>query len=216
MTSELKKKALTSLKEKWGFAVGSTFLYILASVFGSYVISGIIVILSKWLQNTFLQVVLSLVGHLATFFLTSILVLGIYKIYLGLTQGKNVKVGDLFFYFVGWAKIWKAFLATFFLTLYTFLWSLLLIVPGIIKSFSYALTYFVLLDHPEYTVHRAIGESKRLMQGQKWKLFVLFLSFIGWYLLVVVTFGLAQLWVTPYATVSFAHFYENLKKSDVA
>ncbi|WP_379970652.1 DUF975 family protein [Ectobacillus sp. sgz5001026] len=216
MTSELKKKALTSLKGKWGFAVGSTFLYILASAFGSYVISGIIAILSNWFQDTFLQVVLSLISVLATFFLTGILVLGIFKIYLGLAQGKNVQVGDLFSYFAGWAKIWKAFLTVFFLTLYTFLWSVLLIVPGIIKSFSYSLTYFVLLDHPEFTVNRALGESKRLMQGQKWKLFVVLLSFIGWYLLSIITLGLANLWVTPYVSVSFAHFYENLKKSDVA
>ncbi|WP_416828112.1 DUF975 family protein [Ectobacillus polymachus] len=215
MTGELKKKALASLKGKWGFAVLSTFLYMIISVVGTYIVLGITVFLASLSQNTdaagFVAGLWNIVYIIVDLFITGILVFGIYYIYLQLAQGKESKVSDLFRYFAGWKRMWQAFLTLFLLSLYTSLWSLLLIVPGIIKSFSYALTYFILIDHPEYSVNQAITESRHMMNGHKWELFVLFLSFIGWILLCIITFGLAELWITPYSSIAFAHFYEKRK-----
>ena len=96
-------------------------------------------------------------------------------------------------------------------SIYIFLWSLLLVIPGIIKSFSYAMTPFVLLDHPEIgNVTEAINESRRLMDGNKWRFFCFGLSFIGWWLLNILTLGLLSLWLCPYQAISIGAFYRSV------
>lgn len=94
--------------------------------------------------------------------------------------------------------------------LFVALWTLLLIIPGIVKSYAYSMAYYIKIDHPEYSPKQALDESVRLMRGHKWQLFVLDLSFIGWHLLSLVTFGLASLWVAPYVAASRAEFYQEL------
>ena len=95
---------------------------------------------------------------------------------------------------------------------YIFLWTLLLIIPGIIKSLSYAMTPFILKDHPELSYDRAITRSSTMMKGHKMELFWLYLNFIGWIILSIVTLGIALLWVYPYLYTAFAHFYLDLKE----
>ncbi len=94
--------------------------------------------------------------------------------------------------------------------LLVFLWSLLFLVPGICASYSYRMAFLLLADHPDWSPWRAIQESKRLMRGHRWRLACLDASFIGWFLLVVVTFGFAGLFVTPYFATANAAFYEDL------
>lgn len=95
-------------------------------------------------------------------------------------------------------------------TVYTFLWSLLLIVPGIIKSYEYAMTYYIKSDHPEYTADMAIRESRRMMYGYKLRLFYLHLSFIGWFILGALCFGIGTLWVSAYAEAATVEFYREI------
>lgn len=90
------------------------------------------------------------------------------------------------------------------------LWSLLLIVPGFMAFYSYRLAFFLKADHPEWSAGHALAESKRMMYGHRWRLAWLDFSFIGWLLLVIVTFGLATLFVSPYMCVTYAAFYEDL------
>lgn len=97
---------------------------------------------------------------------------------------------------------------------YTILWFLLLIIPGIIKGYSYAMTPYILEDRPELSGDKAIEESMRMMSGHKWELFCLHLSFIGWELLCILTLGIGQLWLVPYMQTAQAAFYENLKRED--
>ena len=96
-------------------------------------------------------------------------------------------------------------------TLYTFLWSLLLIIPGIVKAYAYSMTYYIRLDHPEYTVSQAIKASEEMMKGHKMDLFVLHLSFIGWMIVGTFCCGIGMLWVYPYMKAAVAHFYEEIK-----
>ena len=98
-------------------------------------------------------------------------------------------------------------------TLFVALWSLLFVIPGIIMLYAYSMSAYVKVDHPEYSPIQAIRASVELMRGHKWQLFVLDLSFIGWYLLSFVTFGLAAFWVAPYVAASRAEFYQELVKS---
>lgn len=103
-------------------------------------------------------------------------------------------------------------------TVFISLWTLLLIVPGIIKGYSYSQTYFVYYDAFEETGVRpgflnSITRSRQLMNGYKGQLFLLDLSFIGWHILAILTLGIGYLWLTPYITATKAAFYDNLPKT---
>lgn len=95
--------------------------------------------------------------------------------------------------------------------IYTFLWTLLLIVPGIIKSLSYALTPFILTDKPELSANETIELSMKMMDGHKLDLFVIYLIFFGLSLLSVVTLFIGSFWLAPYMYVRLAAFYEDVK-----
>ena len=95
--------------------------------------------------------------------------------------------------------------------IYILLWTLLLIIPGIIKSLSYAMTPFVLRDNPEMKNNAAIELSMKLMDGHKGELFWLYLTFIGWGILCILTLGIGYFWLAPYMQASMAQFYEEVK-----
>lgn len=95
--------------------------------------------------------------------------------------------------------------------LYTLLWTLLFIVPGIIKGLAYSLTPFIVKDNPQLSPNQAINLSMKMMKGHKFDLFYLYLSFIGWILLAMLTLGIGLLWVIPYMQTSMAAFYLDVK-----
>lgn len=99
----------------------------------------------------------------------------------------------------------------FLMMIFVCLWSLLFIVPGIIKAFAYALTPYILVDKPELSANQAIDLSKAMMKGHKFDLFWLSLSFIGWMILCIPTLGLGLFWLLPYMTTATAAFYEDVK-----
>ena len=94
--------------------------------------------------------------------------------------------------------------------LYTVLWSFLLIVPGIIKSYSYAMTPYIVKDNPGISADAAIEASRAMMKGHKFDLFYLHLTFLGWGILCLFTCGLGYLWLSPYILTAQADFYQNL------
>ena len=96
-------------------------------------------------------------------------------------------------------------------TLWVFLWSLLFVIPGIIKAIAYSQMFFILAEHPKIGVRRAMQISKVITQGHKADLFVMGLSFFGWLLLCFVTCGIGFLWLIPYAEMSYANAYTALK-----
>lgn len=110
--------------------------------------------------------------------------------------------GTLFDGFKG--KVYAAF---FLQVLYIIGWLLLLIVPGIINGIAYSMTYYVMLDNPDLSANECIAKSKELMKGHKADLFVLLLSYIGWLLLSLLTFGILMLWVGPKMQTAKYHFY---------
>ena len=96
-------------------------------------------------------------------------------------------------------------------TLFIALWTILFIIPGIVKSCSYALTYYIKNDRPELSATEAITESRRMMDGFKMKYFMLQLSFIGWIIVGILTLGIGMLWVSAYMEAATAHFYEEVR-----
>ena len=127
-----------------------------------------------------------------------------------LVEGDNRAVGNLFRdSFVRWGrKVWGMFLMNFFISL----WSLLLIIPGFIKLYAYALTPYILIDNPEISANQAINLSQKMMKGHKFDLFFLHFSFIGWFFLSIFTFGIGLLWLLPYMMTAQAAFYQDVKK----
>lgn len=124
-------------------------------------------------------------------------------------DGAELSVESLF---DGYKDFARVVFTSLLMYLYTFLWMLLLIVPGIVKAISYSQTMYVLKDNPELSTNAAIERSMAMMEGYKMKYFTLQLSFIGWILLVALTCGILGLWITPYMYAANAHFYEYVKE----
>ena len=100
----------------------------------------------------------------------------------------------------------------FFRDLYTILWTLLFIIPGIVKSYEYQMIPYLLVENPQMSREQAFAESKRMMSGQKWRAFVLDLSFIGWNILSAITLGILGIfYVQPYMDATHAALYEALR-----
>lgn len=100
--------------------------------------------------------------------------------------------------------------------LYEFLWSMLFIIPGIIKSYSYWMVPYLTADNPNLSASRAFEISKKTMKGDKWNTFVLQLSFIGWVLLCILSFGVGAYFLAPYQEATYAELYATLKQKAIA
>ncbi|WP_052343820.1 DUF975 family protein [Bacillus massiliigorillae] len=169
-----KLAAKDALKGNWGIAIGVFFIY--------FILSGIVGAIPDdyyWLY------VLGFV------FFSAPLSVGYSWFYLELKRGTNPNLEKLFSGFKD--NYVRNLLSSVLVTIFTFLWSLLLIIPGIIKGLSYSMTFYILRDNPQMSALEAITESRRLMDGKKKNLFFLCLSFIGWYLIPVAFFIVATI-----------------------
>ena len=144
------------------------------------------------------------------FVLGSIISVGYARFNLDLVDGGNPSFETLFGYFSYWKTTAVARLLQ---SLYVLLWSLLFIIPGIMASYSYAMTEFILAEHPELTAGEAIAQSKVMMAGNRWRLFCLHFSFIGWDILCTLTMGIGHLWLRPYRQAADAVFYREITGS---
>ena len=197
-----KNRALSALENKWGNFVAITFVYGL--------IMGITQVLSGDKDS---PAILHLIG-LVLFILALPLTWGYQTLFLGAVRGGEATAKDMF---EGYNKelFSRVLTTTLLYYVYVFLWSMLLLIPGCIKAYSYAMTPFILKDNPEMKNNAAIEESMRMMDGHKLELFLLDLSFIGWALLSLLTCGIGFLWLTPYMNMARVNFYEDLKKASV-
>ena len=197
-----KNRALSALENKWGNFVAITFVYGL--------IIGITQVLSGDKDS---PAILHLIG-LVLFILALPLTWGYQTLFLGAVRGGEATAKDMF---EGYNKelFSRVLTTTLLYYVYVFLWSMLLLIPGCIKAYSYAMTPFILKDNPEMKNNAAIEESMRMMDGHKLELFLLDLSFIGWAILSILTCCIGFLWLTPYMNMARVNFYEDLKKASV-
>ena len=151
--------------------------------------------------------VVAAIYSLVMFIVGSVVSIGYSQFNLDLIDGHSPNVSTLFSRFSQWkTAIWASLLVS----IRVFLWSLLFVIPGIIASYSYAMVPMVMADNPDMTAKEALEESKRLMEGNRWRLFCLYFSFIGWSFVCLFTFGIAALWVTPYQQAAVAAFYREI------
>jgi len=137
--------------------------------------------------------------------------LGYAKYNLNLIDGNNANVEDVISQF---NRLGDGFVMRILTGIYIVLWTLLLVVPGIIAIYSYSMAPYILYENPGMRAKEAIKASKELMKGNKWRLFCLQFSFFGWALLVALTLGIGGLFLRPYVEAAGAAFYRDLKAAD--
>ncbi|MBC2328821.1 DUF975 family protein [Listeria swaminathanii] len=163
--SQVKRTAKESLRGNWGIAIG---IFVLAWLILT-VTGGIL----GWIP---------FVGQVAMILVTGPLYTGVAWVYLAISRGEQP---DVAYMFSGFKEFGRTFVAYLLICIFTFLWSLLLIVPGIIKTYSYSQTFFILRDNPNISPLDAITESRHMMNGHKGRLFGLSLTFLLWYLIPI-------------------------------
>lgn len=214
---ELKKAALENLKGKWLQAVLICFIaWLLTNAFTSGNMWGQTVHYTR-LNGEFVRVTNDVspfrtVGGIINFILAGAISYGVAGFFLKLVRNENPMIENLF---NGFNYFISTFLVNLVVMIFTFLWMLLLIVPGIIAIIRYSMVYFIMNDNPGIGVMDAISLSKDMMKGHKGRLFMLWLSFIGWFILGLIPFGIGLLWVVPYYNSAKANFYEDLKANYV-
>lgn len=189
--SVLMQRARESLAGKWGLAIGTCVVYML------------IVVGIQMIPKAGPFIVLIIGGPM---------MLGLIIFSLKLARAQEAKLEDIF---SGFNRFGTALGTHLLVILFTLLWMLLLIVPGIIAAFSYSMAFYILADDNSIGAMDAIDKSKKMMYGYKWKYFCLTFRFLGWALLCVLTLGIGFLWFMPYVTISFAKFYDDIKENSV-
>lgn len=149
------------------------------------------------------------IGFLYSLLLGGPLTLGIRNYVLKLERGEAAVIED---FLDGFRQYVPATLTYVMMALFTFLWSLLFIIPGVVAALSYSMAFYVLREHPETQPREVLRISSQMMMGHKAQLFGLYLSFFGWAILACLTAGIGFLWLGPYMGVSVAGFYDDLKR----
>ena len=180
---QLKNLAKNQLRGNWGIAIAALL---------------VVYVLNAAASAAFGIIELVIAGPLSV---------GLCCIFLGIIRNGKTEFEKIL---SGFNNFMNNFVVGLLVYVFTFLWSLLLIIPGIIASYAYSMTFFIQHDNPEMRETEAITASKEMMKGHKWELFVLDLSFIGWYLLSCLTFGILLLYVVPYHNATRAAYYEKL------
>ena len=156
----------------------------------------------------------ALVGLAALIVISGPIELGLAIISTNVVRGTEIKTENLFDGFKN--NMASAIILWLLNNIFIFLWSLLLVIPGIIKIYSYSMSYFILRDNPAMSQDDARHASMAMMYGNKWRLFCLDFSFIGWIILSGLTFGILSFWVMPYICTAHAEFYQSLLEESAA
>lgn len=207
--AELKSEVKSLFAGHWGLAVRLNLVPVLLTILGLLISGMAIVALFAFFVTT-----PDVIGS----FVVSLIMVGISFTSLDWLRTKEADFGALKGAFSVFSK--RYFLGVFVIqllvNLFTFLWALLLIIPGIIKGYSYSQANLIFKDltdaDPEADVSYfdCITKSRKLMDGHKWRFFVLQLSFIGWDILACCTFGIGYIWLAPYKNATYAAFYKDL------
>lgn len=194
-SSDFRHAAWGKLSGNWGGPIAVSLIYM--------VITGVLSAITQNMPAASLLIVI----------VTAPLAIGLNKYFIEFSKQLSPDVEVLF---DGYKE---SFLSSILLSLLTglliFLWMLLFIIPGIIKAYAYAMAPYILAENPTISITEALDESQEMMKGHKMDLFILGLSFIGWVLLGLITFGIAFIWVIPYINAAHAEFYLEVSGGNV-
>lgn len=201
--AEIKSRAKEILRNSYWYSFGVIILVIVLSCLAETIVQLIG-------GGNAASVISSILALLVSLFVMWPLSIGLIRFFIKTGQGNIPQVNDLFYVYK------NGLMNTVFVMLsqviFIFLWSLLLVIPGIIKSYQYFMIDYMLAENPRLERKRAFEITKEVMKGNKWRTFVLGLSFIGWILLGVITFGIGIVFLMPYVQATYAQYYLELKK----
>lgn len=184
---ELMANARAALQGQWGNAVGFSFIYQIVSQLPANV---------------------PYIGVIIQLFIAPAFAIGNQIFYLATWRGHDTRIGMMF---DGFKQFGTALWASIVMGFKIFLWMLLLIIPGIMKAYSYMMVYYILADHPELTAKEALARSERMMYGNRIKFFCLSWRFFGWSVLCIFTLFIGFLWLIPYMSTAMAAFYDDVR-----
>lgn len=203
--AEIKSNAKEALREKYWYSVGVSLLFT--------VLMAIQTSIMMLLQNSEKYAAASIINLLLTLFFQIPVSVGLIRYFIKLGKGENAQVGDMFHIFKnGYMNV---ILTEIKQAVFIMLWSLLFLIPGIIKAYQYFMIDYMLAENPALNHKRAFEITKAVMAGNKWRTFVLGLSFIGWILLAGLTAGIGAIFLMPYTQETFAKYYLELKETAI-
>ena len=199
----LKENAKKSLQGKYGDAIA-----LLGIMFAFSFALGLVIVFFGLEED-----LASTLSDLCSLLISCALGFGMTSYFLKISRNEPVTYNELF----SKTNMFVSYLSISLLVgLFIFLWTLAFIIPGIIASLSYSMVFFVKLDNPDMGAMDVLRKSKQIMSGHKMDYFVLGLSFLGWVILGVFTFGILYLWLIPYMQVTYANFYNSIKDENKA
>lgn len=227
---ELKAEARELLAGNWGKAIVLNIIPILGAVFAGVIITGAIALITYLVQSgafsgsetsiteTASNSAANSGGQLFSGLIGTLITTGIAYTTLDWLRTKNNDFSPVRGMFSVFSREYFVPVLVLYIlqAIFTFLWTLLFVIPGLIKSYSYSQTYYIYKDVNQKGEANNLNYldyitlSRELMNGHKFEMFVLQLSFIGWWLLVFLTFGIAAIWVYPYYQTTMSAYYKNL------
>ncbi|MBR1687715.1 MAG: DUF975 family protein [Prevotella sp.] len=204
--SNYKNRAIENLTGNWDTAAIVTLVYFLIIIIPTKILEKT----SENMGNIWLLIALPIGWGFTVMFLSFIRgeELQIGKMFLCFIRGEELQTGKMFDGIKSYGRIFRAYLA---MCIAIFIGSILLVVPGIIAWLMFSQVPYVLKDDPKIGIFDALQKSAKMMDGHKTDLFLLIFSFIGWFLLSILTAGIGFLFLSPYYETTCAHFYEDLK-----
>lgn len=183
----LTAQARHALKGKWGLAIGTGVVYMLVLMASQAI---------------------PVAGPIISLLISGAMSIGLASFSLALARGQNAQLEQIF---SGFRKFGVGLGAYLLQLIFIILWSLLLIIPGVVAALSYAMTFYIIAEDDSIGPREAIGKSKALMLGNRWKLLCLTTRLSGWAILCLFTLGIGFLWLFPYAIVCLAKFYDDIQ-----
>lgn len=207
--SEIRKEARSLMSGNWGSAVLLTLVYLIIVGGISFTVSFVGTIVEMQVNDY--GITSQILSFFTNLFISFPLAFSLVLLYVGFVRGENrLSVGGIFKAFKS-PHYLNSIGVYFLMGLFTALWTMLFIIPGIIKSLSYALAPYILADKPELSVNEAIDESMAMMDGHKADLFLIQLGYAALAILSLLALGIPLLWLDPYYKVVYAKFYEEVK-----
>jgi uncharacterized membrane protein len=166
---------------------------------------------NNYSDNIYIDIVI----NLFVIFITSVMNMALYFLFISLSHTREIQGMSTFF--SGFSLYLKGFLGYLYFMLFVTLWWLLFIIPGIVKSISYSWMFYIIAEHPDIDVRKAMRLSKELTRGKKGEIFIMWLSFLGWKLLaLIIPFGLFNCYLKPYENMAFINAYHHAKANAIA
>lgn len=202
--SDYRRQGKESLEGEWGTAAWITVQFFVIH----FIVNGLANLIGTGNFFTAGNATVNILSEIMSIFILMPLTVGLSIAFLNNARENHLKNKSLYVFFTN-GRYWGTVGLTFVESIFLGLWFLLFVIPGIIKSLSYSQAYYIWKDNPNISILDCITASRQAMNGNKWELFYVYFSFIGWYFLGMISIGIGFIWIIPYVTSTSVVFYED-------